>query len=143
MNNTIQYLLSHNVKPSAQRIAIMKYLLEHRAHPTVDRIYTELLPAMPTLSRTTVYNTLRVLAENNALQSLIVDEKSVHYDGHVTPHAHFVCRECGEIFDMPLPDGVLADVPGMDTFKIEAVKLYYKGVCCKCQATINQAKKTN
>ena len=70
MNNTIQYLLSHNVKPSAQRIAIMKYLLEHRAHPTVDRIYTELLPAMPTLSRTTVYNTLRVLAENNALPSM-------------------------------------------------------------------------
>ena len=133
MNTTIQHLLSHNVKPSAQRIAIMKYLLEHRTHPTVERIYSDLLPGMPTLSRTTVYNTLKLFEQRDALITLNVDDKTTHYDGDVTPHAHFMCRECGSIYDMPLPQGVLGEVPGMENFKIEAVKLYYKGVCTKCQ----------
>ena len=42
-----------------QRIAIMEYLMEHRTHPSADEIYTALSPSMPTLSKTTVYNTLK------------------------------------------------------------------------------------
>ena len=45
------------VKPSAQRIAILRYLMENRIHPTVDEIFKSLQPTTPTLSRTTDYNT--------------------------------------------------------------------------------------
>lgn len=133
MNTTAQHLISHNIKPSAQRIAIMKFLMEHPIHPTVEKIYSELLPEMPTLSRTTVYNTLRVLEENNALLSLNIDNKNVHYDGNVTPHAHFMCRICGSIHDMPLPEGILSPIPKMKNFDVEVIKLYYKGICESCQ----------
>ena len=63
-------LLEHNIKPSMQRIAIMNYLMEHKTHPSADEIYTELSPSMPTLSKTTVYNTLRLFSEQGAAQIL-------------------------------------------------------------------------
>lgn len=47
MEIVVERLQGHNIKPSVQRIAIMKYLMEHRTHPTVDEIYTALSPTIP------------------------------------------------------------------------------------------------
>ena len=46
----IQKLSAHNIKPSLQRLAIYSYLLERKNHPTVDMIYSDLHPSMPTLT---------------------------------------------------------------------------------------------
>lgn len=48
------YLISYNIKPSVQRIAIMDYLLAHKTHPSIDEIYLALCKDIPTLSKTTV-----------------------------------------------------------------------------------------
>lgn len=58
-----QQLLANGIRPSPQRLAIMNYLLTHRTHPTVDEVYQGLCNEIKTLSRTTVYNTLRMFAE--------------------------------------------------------------------------------
>jgi hypothetical protein len=42
---------------------ILEYLRSVCTHPTVDEVYVKLHPGLPTLSRTTVYNTLKLLAE--------------------------------------------------------------------------------
>ena len=55
MEIVVERLQGHNIKPSVQRIAIMKYLMEHRTHPTVDEIYTALSPTIPTLSKFTTH----------------------------------------------------------------------------------------
>ena len=73
-------LLDHNIKPSMQRIAIMQYLMEHPIHPSADDIYTALSPSMPTLSKTTVYNTLKLFSEQGAAQMLTIDEKNTNFD---------------------------------------------------------------
>ena len=44
--NAYNHLLSCQIKPSQQRIAIMEYLLSHRTHPSVEEIYKELSAAM-------------------------------------------------------------------------------------------------
>ena len=62
-----EHLIRHGVRPSVQRIAVMNYLLEHRTHPTVDEIYVALSKDMPTLSKTTVYNTLELLVKQKAV----------------------------------------------------------------------------
>ena len=56
--DVIERLQSHSIKPSVQRIAIMQYLMDYHTHPTVDEIYTALAPGMPTLSKTTLKNTM-------------------------------------------------------------------------------------
>lgn len=55
--NARDYLEKCGIKPSLQRIAIVEYLMENRIHPTADDIYHALCIQVPTLSKTTVYNT--------------------------------------------------------------------------------------
>ena len=81
MINVYNHLIGYNIKPSVQRIAVMDYLLKHRTHPSVEEIYSALSGDMPTLSKTTVYNTLKLFAEQGAAQMLTIDEKNVCFDG--------------------------------------------------------------
>ena len=67
------YLISYNIKPSVQRIAIMDYLLAHKTHPSIDEIYLALCKDIPTLSKTTVYNTLKLFVEHGAALMLTID----------------------------------------------------------------------
>ena len=129
MTEAIDILNSHNIRPSVQRIAILKYLLEHRIHPTVDDIYMALNTEMPTLSKTTVYNVLRNLVENGAVLALTIDEKNVRYDADTSSHAHFRCQSCGELYDIEQPAMSDGNTSG---FKIENVHVYYWGKCPKC-----------
>ena len=66
LNAVKQYLIEKDIKPSVQRLAVMTYLLEHRTHPTVDEIYSELQDKIPTLSKTTIYNTLKLFVEKKS-----------------------------------------------------------------------------
>ena len=129
MTEAIDILNSHNIRPSVQRIAVLKYLLEHRIHPTVDDIYMALNPTMPTLSKTTVYNVLRNLVENGAVLALTIDEKNVRYDADISSHAHFRCQMCGELYDIEQPAMSDSNTSG---FEIENVHVYYWGKCPKC-----------
>ena len=97
-----RYLMEYGIRPSLQRLAIMEYLVTHPTHPTADEIHTALSPSMPTLSKTTVYNTLKLLAAHRAILLLDIDERNSRFDGDVSPHAHFRCRNCGAVYDLPL-----------------------------------------
>lgn len=138
----IRNLLNHHIKPSVQRIAIMEYLIEHRTHPTVEEIYTALSPSMPTLSKTTVYNTLKLLCEQGAAQTLTIDERNTCYDADTSPHAHFLCKHCGKIYDLESYANIkqVEDV-GMDGHEVHEIHCYYKGICKNCKE-MEQLNKT-
>lgn len=141
--NVIEQLQSHNIKPSVQRMAIMTYLMEHRTHPTVDEIYTALSPDIPTLSKTTVYNTLKLLSEQGAAQTLTIDERNTCYDADTVPHAHFLCKQCGRIYDMPLAEEGREALPAdnCEGHEIQEKHYYYKGICKECLAQMQQSEK--
>ena len=128
-----EQLIEHNIRPSVQRVAIMQYLLDHRTHPTADDIYTELVKTMPTLSRTTVYNTLQLLVTNQAVLGLPIDQHNMHFDGYTHPHAHFLCRSCGKIFDVEVNSHLREHLFTSDKFAIEKVELNYMGLCPDCR----------
>lgn len=134
-NNALNTLLDYGIHPSVQRIAIMDYLLKHHTHPTVDEVYVALHKEIPTLSKTTVYNTLRLFSEHGAAQMLTIDERKVCFDGDVAPHAHFMCKKCGQVFDFHLDETLLQTVrPKVsEGFEIDEAHLYFKGVCKSCQ----------
>ncbi|MBQ2025102.1 MAG: transcriptional repressor [Paludibacteraceae bacterium] len=126
------YLIKHDVKPSIQRIAVMNYLFNNRTHPTVDEIFSALSPNMPTLSKTTVYSTLKLLAEKGAILQLTIDEKNVRYDACIDPHAHFICLGCGCVHDVA---PIYLDKVHMEKYKnlnIIETQVYYKGYCDEC-----------
>lgn len=128
-------LVSCGVRPSMQRLAIMDYLLKHRTHPTVEEVYQGISKEIRTLSRTTVYNTLRLFSEHNAAQMITIDEHRVCYDGDIHPHVHFYCRNCGHVYDLmdeEIP--AMAQPKNVDGHSVDDIQLYYKGICRDCKS---------
>jgi Fe2+ or Zn2+ uptake regulation protein len=68
------------IHPSYHRLKILEYLMSHKTHPTVERIHKELSKEIPTLSKTTVYNTLNLFVSKGIVQELTIEEKEVRYD---------------------------------------------------------------
>ncbi len=124
MMKPYERLLDHNIKPSVQRIAIMQYLMEYPVHPSADDIYTALSPSMPTLSKTTVYNTLKLFSEQGAAQMLTIDEKNTNFDADTSLHSHFLCKCCGHIYDLQCPEAV-KDVESMEMEGHQVAEVHY------------------
>lgn len=118
------------IKASVQRVEIMDYLLSNLTHPSPEQIYADLSKQMPTLSKTTVYNTLKLLVQNGAVTMLDIDSTMLHFDGDITPHAHFLCKQCNSIYDLPL---TLDLTLKSSEHEVEESLLYYKGTCKKCK----------
>lgn len=133
IHHTQEYLQAYGIKPSVQRIAIVDYLINHRTHPTADEIYSALYTSIPTLSKTTVYNTLKLFTEQKAILSLIIDEKNVRFDIDTSCHAHFQCCICNQVYDIPVEkDQELLQIKKIGDLAVTESHLYYKGYCKNC-----------
>lgn len=119
------------VRPSVQRLAILRNVVEGRMHPTADEIFRDLQAEYPTMSRTTVYNSLHVLTEAGLLRELELESGNRRYDFAPQPrHGHLRCACCGRIFDMALPEDLqLSAPPG---FSIESIDVFFRGLCPDC-----------
>ena len=127
--NPTELMTAKGVMPSALRLQIYTYLDTHRTHPTVEDIYSSLSEIYPTLSKTTVYNTVKLLAETDIIKAIAIEGFRIRYDANTAFHAHFLCRKCGmvyDIFDVKEPD-----FPE-NGFAAETTDVYYSGSCKNC-----------
>lgn len=138
--NAYERLTEYGIKPSVQRMAIMEYLMTHFTHPTADEVYMALCDTIPTLSKTTVYNTLKLFVDHQAALMLTIDEKNVHFDGDTSLHSHFFCRRCGRVHDLPY-SGKKREARELliEGHAVEEIHHYYKGICKDC----SEAEKDN
>ena len=135
-------LTEHGIRPSLQRLAILDYLIKHTNHPNVDEVYQAMCHDIPTLSKTTVYNTLRMFADNHVAQMITIDDHRVCYDGNMNPHVHFYCKNCGKVYDLfDEPAPVLKNDFMVDGHLVSEEQLYYKGICKDCLAKDNEKTK--
>ncbi len=138
VNNNYHIILrDKGIRPSVQRVAVYSYLMENPIHPDVETVYTALSPLYPTLSRTTVYNTLKLFEANDLVQALRIEEDKLRFDAEMKDHLHFKCIKCGSITDV-FDD---SQVPGMmqncsslipSGFKMEKIQTTLWGLCKNC-----------
>ena len=131
LKDTATRLRERGINPSMQRIAILDYMATHFTHPTVDNIYNDLFPTMPTLSKTTIYNTLTLFAEQGLIMRFMTNDDVMHFDGNAENHTHFKCQQCGKIYDFPLPE---IKTPQMEQFEVTDIKLFYYGIYKDCSS---------
>jgi Fe2+ or Zn2+ uptake regulation protein len=136
----VKLLKENSIKITPQRLEILKYLDENRTHPTADQIYTGLKEKTPSLSKTTVYNSLEILRKHGVIQSLTISSSESRYDFKNTIHHHFLCKKCGNIIDIDI------ECPNIDKViegghKVEEVHGYFKGICKKCMKKGNELGK--
>lgn len=135
MRNTVThldtFLREKGIKASYQRIKIYEYLQNSYSHPSVSRIFEDLHPQIPSLSRATVYNTLNLFLEKKLVQVVNTEGAEARYDLSDEHHGHFACTQCGEIYDVPLE--ALPAVPAALTgFQVQETQLHFKGICAAC-----------
>ena len=120
--------------PTPQRLAVFASVAGRKDHPSVDDVFNDLREKMPTLSKTTVYTTMQLLAEKHLIATVHVDEGELRFDGETAFHAHFRCRECGRVFDVMLDRPhrkPFAKLP--EGFEPDDEELIYYGLCPKCK----------
>lgn len=135
--NLKDILIEHGISPSYHRLKIYEFLMNNKAHPTADMIYTSIIKLIPTLSKTTIYNTLKTLIEKGLVSSITIEENEVRYDADISFHGHFKCSLCGSLYDLDC--GFLNINKKLNITKkiqghtISDMQLYFRGICKKCQ----------
>ena len=131
--DSFELLSRKGIRPSPQRVAILDSLCGRRDHPTVEMVFEDLRPSMPTLSKTTVLDTMRRLQAAGLVRDVRCEEGELRFDGGVEFHAHFKCRRCGGLFDLAVAGGHDAPyvrIPG--GFAADDEQLIYYGLCRQC-----------
>jgi len=132
MESLQQRLERKGLRVSIQRLKILQYLDQHRVHPTVDDIYGALKKEMPSISKTTIYNTLDVLHKAGLVSCLTISPKEVRFDAEPKAHPHFFCLKCNRVLD--LEEVICPHIKShVDGNIVEEVHLYFKGICKKCK----------
>ena len=129
--DTGSYLKEYDIKPSYQRIKIFEYLRNTKSHPTVDEIFKEIVQEIPTLSKTTVYNTLSLFIEKGIVTVITIEENETRYDADTSLHGHFKCKSCGKVYDFDIKVSK-EDIGDLDGFEVDEKHLYFKGNCKNC-----------
>ena len=129
--NYVKLLKENTIKITPQRLIILKFLDENRTHPTVDEIYSELKEKNPSLSKTTVYNSLEILKKHGIIQALTISSSESRYDYKKEMHHHFLCEKCGNIIDIDI------ECPNIKKIRehghqVDEIHGYFKGICKVC-----------
>lgn len=137
LNNYHEILKKADIRPSIQRIAIYTYLCEHPIHPDVETVYNDLYPIYPTLSKTTVYNTLKLFEEKGIVQFIKIEDDKIRFDAEMRDHIHFKCNICGMIYDLfddkkneSIKKESLSLLP--QNFDFSKMQFYMWGTCANC-----------
>ena len=125
-------LKNRSIHLSYQRLKVLEYLVQNPNHPTVDQIYTDLHQDIATLSKTTVYNTLRVLTEAGLARGISLHDHETRYDINVENHGHFKCESCGAVCDFRIELDALNSAD-LDRFQICDKHVFFTGICPGCQ----------
>ena len=131
MNVILEKLRKSGLRATPQRIAIYE-ALESFGHAKPEAVFEKVRKKFEGISIATVYSSLNTLAEKGVISRLILSDNSQYFDITNIPHSHFVCRECGTVFDVEdriCPSGIEAKKIG----KIDFYNLVYYGVCNRCK----------
>jgi Fur family ferric uptake transcriptional regulator len=123
-----------DIKYTNQRIEILDFLKEFDGHPTVDDVYEGVRLKLTRISKATVYNNLKFLAEKSLIKEVNVKGVS-RFESNLIPHHHTICIECGKIADYEseeLSEYAMKIANKMNDFKTESADTNFHGICKKC-----------
>ena len=138
MQVLIEYLRDNKLKVTPHRELILETFLNHEGHRSVEDIYKTVRQQDPRVGYTTVYRTMKLLAECGLAREIDLADGITRYE-HLFNHEHhdhMICMECGTSIEF-----LNADIESVQDaaseqlgFKVLDHKLQIYGVCRKCQA---------
>lgn len=132
---SIEMLLEHGIRPTANRIMLVRTLAEAERPLTM----TELENLVDTIDKSNIFRALALFREQHLVHVLQDGADAVRYElchSHDEEHdndvhAHFYCERCGQTYclnDIPIPMVALPE-----GYRMSTINYLIKGVCPKCQ----------
>ena len=134
-------LKSTGFKITPQRRAIIEVLIENDdKHLSSEEIYDKVRVNCPEIGLATVYRTMQLLDEIDAISRLNLDDGCIRYEINVEGedshhHHHLICSECGKIIEVKedLLDSIEERIEKDYKFQIKDHDLKFYGKCSDCQ----------
>ena len=126
---------SRGIRVTAQRLAVYRALTESLAHPSAESVYKSLGDRFPSLSQATVYRTLDFLERENLIRKVSAPEGTGRFDANLSKHQHLVCRVCGSLSDVSVPELHGAKLPRVSGFTVEELDIRLVGRCLGCSSS--------
>jgi Fur family peroxide stress response transcriptional regulator len=124
-------LKKRKIKPTYIRLKVLSYLEDGPKHPHAEQIFTAIKKDIPTVSMTSIYNTLDLFQKRGLIIPLFITGSEVRFDINVSPHQHFFCERCGKIFDLK-GDYDYLKTKNIEGHKVIEIQGYFIGICKNC-----------
>lgn len=115
------------------RLAVYRVLADLGGHVSVDAVLAELGRREIRLSRMTAYNVMADLERARLVMRADAGPGRALYEAAGHWHHHFVCRRCGEVFDVPC---VVGEKPCLDPSlapgTVDEAQVIFRGICDAC-----------
>jgi Fe2+ or Zn2+ uptake regulation protein len=110
---------------------VLEIVRQNEGHLTADEIYLLASEQLSSISRSTVYRNLNILAERGLVVAVNAPERPTFFDRNTEPHHHAVCVSCGMLLDIPA-DGfdVRSLVP--PGYEVVSASLIVNCICARC-----------
>lgn len=131
----IALLENHGIKPTANRIVILKTLLSSSMPISVMELEEEIA----TIDKSNIFRTLMLFVEKHLVHSIDEGREGVRYEVCFSEkesidddqHPHFLCEKCHRTFcmkDQPLPK-----ITNTEGFSVHSANYVLKGLCPSCK----------
>ena len=132
---SIEILLEHGIRPTANRLLLVK-VLSKAEHPLTMK---ELEDLVDTIDKSNIFRTLSLFRDQHLVHVLQDGADAVRYelchsheeDHDDDLHAHFYCERCRQTFclnDIPVPQ---VDLP--KGYRMNTINYLIKGICPNCK----------
>lgn len=138
MSHAVERLRQAGLKATGPRVILLTALEQNRSHPTAELLYESLQVNHPSLSLSTVYQTLDAFIRTGLCRRVSEAGNRLRVDGTPQDHDHAICRACGEIFDIdrqflprPTPPKQLPQ-----DLTVTGLRVEYDVICEACHAML-------
>jgi len=126
------------VRKTKQKEAILRVLKGTTSHPAADWVYEQVRREIPHISLGTVYRNLKLLKQEGKVLELGFAGTLSRFDGNTQYHYHFICEQCGRVFDVSndkrMERAMLGRIARETGFRITLHRCELRGLCRDCQA---------
>ncbi|GAA1906391.1 Fur family transcriptional regulator [Streptantibioticus ferralitis] len=130
---TVARLREAGLRVTRPRLAVTDALRSMGGHRTADEVHAHLGEHGVTLPRTSVYNSLVVLADLGVVLRADVGPGAAVYEFADTWHHHFVCTRCGRVSDVSCLVGAKPCLTaGDDVGRVDEAQVIFRGTCRHC-----------
>jgi Fe2+ or Zn2+ uptake regulation protein len=128
-----QLLKHYRLKVTPQRIAIIE-LMDVAGHISIDDLYHSIRKRFASISLATLYKNVHTMMAKNLIREVKVPGQKAKYEIEKKPHAHLLCKSCGELKDIEFdPSTLIENAEKNSSYEADEVSIVISGTCPHCR----------